>query len=67
MNNPASAVKSSATNLLRELESQKLFRRAVDQGGFSPVELESMHQWQDGLFARAVATSPLDAIDREDA
>jgi len=67
LNNPASAVKSSAANLLRELEHQKLLRRAVDQGGFSPVELEFMHQWQEELFARAIVPSPLDDIDREDA
>jgi signal transduction histidine kinase len=67
MNNPASAVKSSATNLLRELARQKLSRRALDQGGFSPVELEFMHQWQEELFTRTGAPSPLDDIDREDA
>jgi signal transduction histidine kinase len=67
MNNPASAVKSSATNLLRELERQKLLRRALDQGGFSPVELQFMYQWQEELCARNVAPTPLHDIDREDA
>ena len=67
LNNPASAAKSSATNLLRELERQKQLRRAVDQGGFSPVELEFMHQWQEELSARTVVPSPLEDIDREDA
>lgn len=67
LNNPASAIKSSATNLQRELERQKLLRRVFDQGGFSPVEREFMHQWQEELSARTVVRSPLDDIDREDA
>jgi signal transduction histidine kinase len=67
LNNPASAAKSSATNLLRELERQKQLRRAVDQGGFSPAELEAMHQWQEEISARAVVPSPLEDIEREDA
>jgi signal transduction histidine kinase len=67
LNNPASAVKSGATSLLRELERQKLLRRALDQDGFSPVEFECMHQWEEELSARAVVPSPLGDIDREDA
>jgi signal transduction histidine kinase len=67
LNNPASAAKSSATNLLRELERQKLLRRTLYQGGFSLAELDFMHQWQEELSARAVVPSPLDDIDREDA
>jgi len=67
LNNPASAVKSSATNLMRELERQKLLRRALDRGGFSPIELEFMHQSQEELSARTVLPSALDDIDREDA
>src|ERR1700728_2076766 len=58
LNNPASAVKSSARNLLHEFERQKLLRRAIEQGGFSPVELEFMHQWQEELSARTVVPSP---------
>ncbi len=41
LNNPASAVKSSARNLLHEFERQKLLRRAIEQGGFSPVNSNS--------------------------
>jgi signal transduction histidine kinase len=67
LNNPASAVKSSAANLMRELERQKLLRRALDQGGLSLVELEFMHQWEEELAARPSVSSPLDDIDREDA
>jgi signal transduction histidine kinase len=67
LNNPASAVKSSATNLQREWERQKRLRRGLDQAGFSPVELELIHQWQEELCSRTVVPSPLDDIDREDA
>jgi CRP-like cAMP-binding protein len=67
LNNPASAAKSAAANLRRELERQKLLRRALDLAGLSPVELEFMHQWEEELSARTVAPSPLDDINREDA